>query len=487
MLFNSLTYLFFLTVITALYWVLPKRMNLYVIFFASIFFYGFWRPEFLIILAVSALIDYFSALRISVTEDLSIKRKWLTISILSNLTILIYFKYGFFILDNGQYIGHMLGMDISVPALDILLPLGISFYTFEAISYIVDVYRGFYHAEKNLIRYFAFICFFPKMIAGPILRSKELIPQFLKRPEFNLSEFLSGLERIIYGLFLKVVVADNIAPLVEAGFITSNANLSAVDVLTLAFLFGFQIYFDFSGYSSIAIGSARLFGIHIPENFNFPYSSGSPREFWQRWHISLSSWIRDYIYLPLQKIKVKVRSAGGISSELSFNKKNFWSSITSLALTWSIMGIWHGANWTFVIWGLYHAIIILIYRIMRPFTSGLKENRFLKLVGGLLTLIIIMIGWIPFRSESPEQAITLLSKLLYINNYLWLGLRENTYLIAALLFMATLIAFKLHNLNLLISKNNFLISTFKTLSLSIAIVMVFIFLRPISQFIYFQF
>ena len=232
----------------------------------------------------------------------------------------------------------------------------------------------------------------------------------------------------------------------DSGFQQPLASLSALDVWTLAFLFGFQIYFDFSAYSSIAIGSARLMGIHIPENFNFPYLANSPREFWRRWHISLSSWIRDYLYFPLQGIKVRDRSTGGIAVDVNNLKEGLRAPLFALFITWLVMGLWHGANWTFALWGIYHASLIAGYRF--------SENKFknfpvwLKVYGGwAITLPLIMLGWIPFRSASVESTLSMFSKLISPSQYLWLGMRENTYLITVLLLMASIISYAVHKIS----------------------------------------
>ena len=250
------------------------------------------------------------------------------------------------------------------------MPLGISFYTFQTISYVVDVYRKVINHEPNFFIYGCYVTFFPQLVAGPILRANEVIPQFKNHINFKYEYLNIGIRRILYGLFLKVVLADNIAPLVDLGFSTDNNSLSAIDIWTLSFLFGFQIYFDFSAYSHIAIGSAKLLGITFPENFNFPYVSSSPKEFWQRWHISLSSWIRDYLYLPIAGVKFQKNSIGGLPVEVHQDHRN---KIKSLFITWSIMGLWHGANWTFLIWGLYHAIIIFSYRLIYKIKINISD------------------------------------------------------------------------------------------------------------------
>jgi len=483
MIFNSLTYLFFLAFVVTSYWLMPHKFRIGLIFISSCIFYGFWRPEFLLLMFISASIDYLAALKMTDAQGI-IRKRWLWLSLSINLGLLCYFKYLFFIVDNATLALNYLGYNFEAPALNIILPLAISFYTFETISYIVDVYNKQIEPEKNFWKYSCFVIFFPKLIAGPVLRASEILPQFNQASYFKNPYFISGLHRIIIGLFLKVVIADNLAPIVDAGFSQPINTLSAFDVWTLAFLFGFQIYFDFSAYSSIAIGSARLLGINIPENFYFPYASSSPKEFWQRWHISLSSWIRDYLYLPLQGQKVKAQSSGGISIIGHHHKR---SALLFLFITWAIMGLWHGANWTFLIWGLYHASIIALYRLIniQPIPCSEKVKKYL---GWLITLPLMMLGWIPFRAQSVQDTLMLWSKIFNPNNYLWLGMRENAYIIAALSLMAFLLSYALHKI-----KNDFWVKhlawtfTFVTAGYTLGICLIIIFLRPINQFIYFQF
>lgn len=487
MIFNSVTYLLFLTLTICLFWILPKRPRLWLLFLASSTFYGFWRPEFLAVMFLSAVTDYFVAMRIEATEDSARRKSWLLLSLTVNLGLLCYFKYLFFIVDSAAAVLNFFGAKILTPSFDIVLPLGISFYTFETISYVVDVYRRFIPAERSLVMYGCFVTFFPKLVAGPVLRAAEMLPQFDAEPTFRLEMFVSGLKRILYGLFLKVVLADNIAPLVDDGFLQPVSSLSAVDVMTLAFLFGFQIYFDFSAYSSIAIGSARLMGIHVPENFNFPYIASSPRDFWRRWHISLSSWIRDYLYLPLLGVKVRDRSAGGLSVDVGENNPNTRHPLFALFMTWAIMGLWHGANWTFVLWGLYHATLIAGYRYFARSTSLLPE--WLRIWGGrFITLPLVMLSWIPFRAVSVQDAWAMFAKLTNPRDYFWLGMRENNYLIAALVLVLVFATYAVHLYAPRIMRRwAWLDFSVETATMAIVIALVFVFLRPISQFIYFQF
>lgn len=372
MIFNSLTYLLLLVLVVGLYWILPYRARLLLIFTASLVFYGFWRVEFLWVMLVSVVVDYSVARRIPGSSDTR-KKHLLWISLGVNLGLLFYFKYLLFFADNAIGLANLLGAEIDPLVLNIILPLGISFYTFQTISYSVDVYRGVIKPEQDFVLYACYVTFFPQLIAGPVLRAAEVIHQFAQRPPFAWEDIAIGGHRIIYGLFLKVVLADNIAPLVDDGFAIPVATLSALDVWTLAFLFGFQIYFDFSAYSHIALGSARMLGIRFPENFNFPYVATSPRDFWRRWHISLSSWIRDYLYLPLAGVKVHDRSTGGLGHATLDKRKN-----KALFASWAIMGLWHGANWTFVLWGLFHATVIGAYRLLAPLTRGVNQSAVFK-------------------------------------------------------------------------------------------------------------
>ena len=388
-----------------------------------------------------------------------------------------------FFSENAIGLANVLGAEVDPLVLNIILPLGISFYTFQTISYTVDVYRGLIKPEKDFFLYACYVTFFPQLVAGPVLRAVEVINQFEKRPPFSWIDVAIGLRRILYGLFLKVVLADNIAPLVDTGFAMPVDTMSALDVWTLAFLFGFQIYFDFSAYSHIALGSARLMGIQFPENFNFPYLATSPKDYWRRWHISLSSWIRDYLYLPLAGIKVHDRSVGGLANA-TLDKKKYKALFT----TWAIMGLWHGANWTFVLWGIYHFVGIFLYRLILPTTRKLNQN--FRLIGGImLTLPVMMLAWIPFRAETLKITFGMWSKVVTPFAYTSLGMRENTYLVTAFILVGILVTYwiKTKLIPLITQKNNNSLVIGESLVFSIIIPLVIVFFRPINQFIYFQF
>jgi len=481
MIFNSLTYLLLLLIVVTLYWVLPYRARLILIFSASLIFYGFWRVEFLPVLLLSTVVDWWVAQQMPERPE---RQRFflLLLSLGVNLGLLFYFKYLIFFADNAIGFANLLGADLDPIALNIILPLGISFYTFQTISYTVDVYRRFIEPERDFVLYACYVTFFPQLVAGPVLRAAEVIHQFANRAAFSSENIFIGLRRILYGLFLKVVLADNIAPLVDIGYSMPLESMSALDVWTLAFLFGFQIYFDFSAYSHIALGSARLMGIVFPENFNFPYLAVSPKDFWRRWHISLSSWIRDYLYLPLAGVKVHDCSIGGLANAAADRRHT-----KSLFLTWVIMGFWHGANWTFMLWGIYHAVVISIYRLIESRTR--RFARWIRLWGGMvITLPVMMLAWIPFRAESVFDTLSMWSKILEPTAYTWLGMRENTYLITTVILLGIFITYFVKEKLLPRLNTVRLWSTIgDSISVAVMVALVIVFLRPINQFIYFQF
>ena len=481
MLFNSLTYLFFLFAVVIMFWNFSHKGKFYLIFISSLIFYGFWKVEFILLLLFSTTLDWWIAQKIYETNGRT-KKKYLIFSLTTNLSLLFYFKYLIFFSKSAIGFANLIGFEIDSFVINIILPLGISFYTFQTISYVIDVYRRVIKPEKNYILYASYVTFFPQLVAGPILRAREVIPQFKKKNIFKWIYIYDGFRRILYGLFLKVVIADNIAPIVDTGFNLPLETLSAFDVWTLAFLFGFQIYFDFSGYSHIALGSAKLLGINFPENFNFPYLASSPKDFWRRWHISLSSWVRDYIYLPLSNMKFQNTSLGGLSKVTNYKK-----DLKPLFITWGLMGLWHGANWTFVLWGIYHAVLIFFYRKILYLNKDFKENNNIFL-GWLITLPMIMLSWIPFRTNSITEATKMWVKIINPFEYDTLNLHENAYLLATLLLIGVILTYCL---KLIIKKKkialHYLIFLSDIVLISLIFYLTFIFLRPINQFIYFQF
>jgi D-alanyl-lipoteichoic acid acyltransferase DltB (MBOAT superfamily) len=485
LIFNSVTYLLFLAAVVPLYWLLPRRARLWMTFAASLVFYGFWRVEFVPLMLLSALVDYFAALGIDATEDPRRRKLYLAASLTVNFGLLFIFKYLMFATENAFGLLNLLGFDVEPPRFSIVLPLGISFYTFQTVSYTIDVYRRFIRPERDFILYGCYVTFFPQLVAGPILRASELLPQLDRRPRFSLQDFTRGLERLACGLFLKVVFADNFAETVDLGFAQSVASLGALDVWTLAFLFGLQIYFDFSAYSHIALGCARMMGVRLPENFDFPYLAPSPREFWRRWHISLSSWVRDYLYLPLAGEAVSDTSRGGLAVAGREGRRG--RRDRALFVSWAIMGLWHGANWTFVLWGLHHAVLVFAQRRLGPrfahWPAGLRG-----VAGWAVTLPLVMLSWIWFRAPTLGDALAMFGTILVPTNYSTLGLRLNTYLAAAMYTGFVIVSWAAwnHLLPRVLTRPAPRFAAYAT-AFTVIFALVLVFLRPIQQFIYFQF
>ncbi|MBK11983.1 MAG: alginate O-acetyltransferase [Crocinitomicaceae bacterium] len=488
MIFNSVTFLLFFTLVTTFYWTLPSKPRMWFLFIASLIFYGFWKWEYLAVILLSAATDYWVARKLddTPTERGKQRQRWLALSLTVNLGLLMYFKYLLFFTENFNVLFETLGSATRFPYWNIVLPFGISFYTFETISYTIDVYRGHLKAEREFIHYGLFVAFFPKLVAGPIQRASELINQLKVRPAFDKEFIQLGLNRMLQGLFLKVVLADNLSPIVDEGFAVDPILLSGIDVLTLSFLFGFQIYFDFSAYSHIALGAALVLGIQIPENFNYPYIASSLRDFWKRWHISLSSWIRDYLYLPLNGVKVTQSSgSGGIGDSLE-NQPTAQRRNLALFATWAIMGFWHGANWTFILWGLYHATFIFLERKLKPLKQQIPIFAH-PMFTWPLVLGISMMSWIPFRAETLQDTFIMYGRFLNPATLIGMNLRENSYLVAASLMLLFTGAWATSSRILPKLRNSTVWGPFRIAQYALMVTLVLVFLRPINQFIYFQF
>ena len=451
MLFNSLGYLLFLLAGVGIHWLLPHRLRVYFICLASVTFYAMWRWEFSLLVVFSAVVDYVSAARIHAGARRGVRRAWLVTSLTVNLGLLVFFKYTYFIAENVSALASRLGLGAIDPSgwgLKIILPLGISFYTFQTISYTIDVYRGVTRPTRHFPTFLAYVMFWPQLIAGPILRAGEVIPLLAGTRRFGLDDLQAGFWRVLCGLFKKAVVADGLARMVEYWFDQPIGALTAVDVWVAAVLFAFQIYCDFSGYSDIAIGSARMLGIRFPDNFNWPYLAVSPRDFWRRWHISLSSWIRDYLYLPLTGRPFQTHSTGGIAVAAEAGPRGLRRRDLALLGTWLIMGLWHGAAWKFVLWGGYHGLIVLLFRAIGPLD---RLTQRVPVLGWALTTLIVMAGWIPFRAHSVAQATRMFAKLLSPGQYrlseavtgLSVRIAGYSYLWAFLLPLLTVILFGL--------------------------------------------
>lgn len=393
MLFNSFEFLVFLPLTFAIYWVLNKNFkiqNLYIVI-ASYFFYGMWDWKFLFLIFFTSLSSFISGYAIEKAKCNSHKKIALWTNIILNLGILGVFKYFNFFSENLQILFSQFGYQLDWFTVDVLLPVGISFYTFQAISYSIDVYRGNVKATSNLIAFLAFVSFFPQLVAGPIERASNLLPQFLKKRSFNYTNAVDGMRQMLWGFFKKLVIADNCAYIANAIF----ANYSSANSWTLilgSVFFAFQIYGDFSGYSDIAIGCARLFGISLNRNFNNPYFSLDIADFWRRWHISLNSFFRDYVYIPL----------GG--SRISRHR-----TIFNVMIVFLLSGLWHGANWTFVLWGAYFALLFIPHTLLKPkhkhdSDNIIRHSYVTNLLKRLSTFIFVVVGWIIFRSDSVTDA-----------------------------------------------------------------------------------
>ncbi|MCR5049603.1 MAG: MBOAT family protein [Paludibacteraceae bacterium] len=399
MLFNSIEFAFFLPLVFLIYWAigyahindtLKLRLQNIFILAASYVFYGWWDWRFLFLIAFTSFCSWGSGLLIAGANTQSRSKAWMIANIVLNLGILAIFKYyDFFVSEFGT----LFGINTDSLLLRIILPVGISFYTFQALSYSIDVYRKQIEPTKDIIAFFAFIAFFPQLVAGPIERATNLLPQFLTKRQFCYAQSVDGMRQILWGLFKKIVIADNCATYVDLVW-SSYPTQSASTLLLAAIMFSFQIYGDFSGYSDIAIGTAKLFGIKLMRNFNSPYFSRDIAEFWRRWHISLTTWFRDYVYIPL----------GG-------SRVGKWKIVRNTFVIFLVSGIWHGANWTFLGWGTYHALLFLPLILLgknRKYTNLVAEGRFMptwrEAIQMILTFVLVVLGWIIFRAETIAQA-----------------------------------------------------------------------------------
>jgi len=407
MLFNSIEFLLFLPTVFILYWfVFNKSLKIQnlLILVSSYVFYGWWDYRFLSLIFLSTIVDYTIGLKIPKQESKKKQKSLLWLSIFFNLGVLGVFKYYNFFVDSWIDLFSLIGYEIkNLWVLNIILPVGISFYTFQTMSYTIDIYKRKLEPTKDFISFASFVSFFPQLVAGPIERASNLLPQILKKREFKFEQGIQGLRLILWGMFKKVVIADSLAPMVNNIF--ENYQEFGGGTLWLgAIYFAFQIYCDFSGYSDIAIGTSKLFGFELISNFKFPYFSRNIGEFWRRWHISLSTWFRDYLYIPL----------GG-------SKEGNFRSVRNIFIIFLISGFWHGANWTFIFWGLFHAILFIpsfIFKTNRKYmTSIIGENKILptpkEFLQAVITFLFVTIGWVFFRSETIGDSFSYLYCMIF--------------------------------------------------------------------------
>ena len=396
--FNSFVFLLFLPVVFLLYWQLKRslRCQNVLVVVSSYVFYGWWDARFLLLIVMTSLLSYGSGVLMERFGSDRRRQKAVCVgNVAVNLAILAVFKYYNFFAENLALLLQTVGIHVDWVTLQVVLPVGISFYTFQALSYTVDVYRGEVRATHDVVAFLAYISFFPQLVAGPIERATRLLPQFLQQRRFDYSLAVSGCRLMLWGFFKKMVIADNCAVLVNSVW-DNYATEPAPVLLIAAVLFTFQIYGDFSGYSDIAIGCARLFGIRLMRNFHFPYFAASIADFWRRWHISLTTWLRDYVYIPL----------GG-------SRQGLMRTLRNTFIVWGISGLWHGANWTFVCWGLYHALLLSIYRLTH--LHPVKKAGEGSVAATVSTFTLVVAGWIIFRATSMSEAMAYIGRMMGVS------------------------------------------------------------------------
>lgn len=420
MLFNSFEFLLFFPIVCLIYFLLGrnKYRNPFLLL-ASYYFYMNWKPVYAILILTSTILTYVCGLLVEkYSDDCRKKKTFLVISLLLNFGILFIFKYLNFINESVFALLSSVGLRWEVPNLNILLPVGISFYTFQAVGYSIDVYRGTIRAEKSFSTYALFVSFFPQLVAGPIERASNLLPQFHVEHKFDADDVTEGIKQMIWGFFMKLCVADILSSYVDAVY-NNVANHNGTSMLLATFFFAFQIYCDFAGYSNIAIGAARVMGFRLMENFRQPYLSLSIKEFWRRWHISLSSWFTDYLYIPL----------GG-------NRVKYGRHLANLMITFLVSGLWHGANWTFVLWGALHGTYLILENIFRKYVYAPKNETVIsRLFSNLICFVLVCFAWIFFRSNTIEDSFLIVKTILTTPGPLFVDKGTFVYGFAALVIL----------------------------------------------------
>ena len=387
MLFNSWNYAVFLPIVFIVYWMIPHRFRWILLLISSYYFYMSWEPKYIVLILGTTLVSYISAIFLEKAGTNTKKKLCLSFCIICSLGVLFIFKYFNFVSINLSRFINIFSLDVEPIVLDVLLPVGISFYTFQTMSYVIDVYRGKVRAEKHFGYYATFVSYFPQLVAGPIERTDKLLPQIREEKVFNCEQASEGIRLMLWGFYKKIVVADTVAICVDKiyGDVYNNNGFS---LLAASLLFTIQIYCDFSGYSDIAIGTSKLLGVNLMTNFKTPYFSSSIKEFWKRWHISLSSWFKDYVYIPL----------GG-------NRCSRIRHYFNLMITFLLSGIWHGANWTFIIWGGLHGAAQIVENLFSKPLENMKRTKFGKLVCITGTFLFCNFAWIFFRVDSMSEAV----------------------------------------------------------------------------------
>ncbi|MEM7367614.1 MAG: MBOAT family protein [Bacteroidota bacterium] len=411
MLFNSLDFLIFFPIVVGLYYAMPARYRWLMLLGASYYFYMCWKAEYIILIVLSTLIDYGVSLKMSSIEEKKKRLPCLLISLCANLGLLFFFKYWTFFSSNTQAVLDQLNIFYDLPAFDLLLPVGISFYTFQTLSYSIDIYQGKIQPERHLGRFALYVSFFPQLVAGPIERASRLLPQFHQTFQFDYHRVVGGVQQMMWGMFKKVVIADRLAAYVTEIY-ALPAEENGLALLIATYFFAFQIYCDFSGYSDIAIGAARVLGYDLMDNFRTPYLAASVREFWARWHISLSTWFRDYVYIPL----------GG-------NRVRTGRWFANLMIVFVVSGFWHGANWTFIVWGALHGAYLIAEILAKRwnlFHLNWLAPRLRRGVMILTTFHLTLLAWVFFRANNLQDAWTILSSIIQLPLSLTLAMIKET-------------------------------------------------------------
>lgn len=434
MLFHSLTFLIFLVVILAIYWLSSGRLRLAVCLAASCFFYGWWDYRFLALVGASIAVDFAVGLGLENFTSRAKRRALLAISLGVNLGVLAIFKYLDFFRNSLEELAVSIGWQLDWPTLNLILPIGISFYTFQTLSYSIDVYRGKLTAERDWLRFATYVIFFPQLVAGPIVRASEFLPQLATDRTWCFDQFRKGFGLMLLGFFKKLVIADNIGVLVDHLF--DNPGIyTAVNAAAVMVLYAFQIYGDFSGYSDIAIGVALMMGFVFPTNFRFPYFAISFSDFWRRWHITLSTWLRDYVYIPL----------GG-------NRGSHFATARNLMTTMLLGGLWHGANWTFVIWGGLHGVLLILQRVWSGWnrtpmivvdSAGHRRGSIrqvaIEATKMISVFVCVCLAWVIFRSNDFDQAVHVIQPLLGFDGFNPSSLHDRIPLIRSCMLVSLLV------------------------------------------------
>jgi alginate O-acetyltransferase complex protein AlgI len=443
MLFNSFEFLIFFPVVTILFFLLPHKFRWLLLLGASCFFYMFFKPEYILILFFTIIVDYYAGILIENAKAPGRRRQFLIMSLVANIGVLAIFKYYNFINDNITGVASLFGFTNHIPYLKMLLPIGLSFHTFQAMSYTIEVYRGNHKAEKHLGIYALYVMFYPQLVAGPIERPQNILYQFHEEQHFDAQRVLSGLKLMLYGFFKKIVIADRLSIYVDTVY-SYPANHHGFQVLIAIFFFAFQIYCDFSGYTDIARGSARVMGFELMKNFDYPFISKSITEYWRRWHISLSTWFNDYLFTP---ILVKKRDWGKLAV------------VYGLFVTFFISGLWHGAGWTFIIWGLLHAVATSYEFLTKKFRKKMSKSivpAIYNPLSMLLTFLFLLFAWVFFRAATIHDAFIILHNSVVGLNTTGSAFGEQIYyfLIIALFLVIEYTWRKKDELKLMILKTN---------------------------------